>query len=78
MSKKEAMASKEIIVNDASISFGEDEQDYQVLLDSISASHTRGRAQAIRATNETILYTNWNNGRHIVAVGTGRVSHSQF
>jgi predicted nuclease of restriction endonuclease-like (RecB) superfamily len=69
----------EIALNEKAVSFGgEDEKAYQKLLDSIETCQREGRAQALRAVNENLVNTNWNNGRYIVEYEQGGKARAKY
>jgi predicted nuclease of restriction endonuclease-like (RecB) superfamily len=69
----------EIVINDKADSFdGEDEKAYQKLLNNIETCQREGRAQALRAVNEKLVDTNWNNGRYIVEYEQGWKARAKY
>jgi predicted nuclease of restriction endonuclease-like (RecB) superfamily len=60
------------------VTFGEDEQNYQELIEHISECYTNGQSKALNAVNAALVDTNWNNGRYIVDFEQGGKTRAKY
>jgi len=65
-------------INDKAITFGEDEKAYQELVEKIADCQKNGRAQALRAINDIIVETSWQNGQYIVEYEQGGEARARY